>query len=94
MSLIKTGDGKWNLAVKVIALLFTVGSIIFAAGKLVGTVNRHTGEIGTLKEDVKAGEGKLQTLERGQVRHEVLDSVMVNELREMRYDVKQLLMRR
>lgn len=94
MSLIKTADGKLSLTVKLLGLLFTAFSVMFAAGKLVSTVTQHTRDVGTLQQDVRAVDGKVQTLERGQVRHEVLDSVMVNELREMRSDVKQLLRRR
>ena len=94
MSLVKTADGKWNLTTKVVALMFTAVSAIFAAGQLVGTLKENIRTTGVIQQDVKAVEGRVQTLERGQVRHEVLDSVMVNELREMRSDVKQLLRRR
>lgn len=94
LALIKNGEGNYTLAVKVVAVLFTAGSVIFASGKLVGTVNEHTKEIGGLKTDVKAVEGRVQSMREGQVRHEVLDSILVNELRDMRIDVKQLLRRR
>ena len=94
MALIKDKEGKYTLTVKVIGLLFTAGSLIFASGKFVSTTNQHGVEIFRLDNKVSALDGKVRDIEKGQVRHEVLDSILVNELRDMRSDVKQLLRRR
>ena len=94
MALIKDRDGHFTLTVKVIGLLFTAGSLVFAAGKFVSTTNQHGVEIFRIDNKVSSLDGKVRDIEKGWVRHEVLDSVMVNELRDMRSDVRQLLRRR
>ena len=94
MNLIKNAEGKINLSVKIAGLLFTAGTVIFAGGKFVGNTNRHGLDIDKLDTRVTSVDQRVNGLEKNQTRHEILDSLLMYEVREMRGDVKQLIRRR
>ena len=59
-----------------------------------GNTNRHGLDIDKMDTRVTSIDQRVNGLERNQTRHEILDSLLMYEVREMRGDVKQLIRRR